>query len=104
MNDVRPYLTTGLSNISAQKSSESCFIVDFKLIEALFSKDKCIVQVAFGDWYWVHSTYKYTSKPSPLATNCESTKYMKRDFEINYLKNVLCTILHIHIPIMIMVF
>ena len=29
---------------------------------------------------------------------------MKRDFEITYLKNVLCTILHIYIPIMIMVF
>ena len=54
MNDVRPYLTTGLSYISAQKSSDSGLslpsMVD-KLIEALFSKDNFIVQVAYGHWY-----------------------------------------------------
>ena len=57
MNDVRPYLTTGLSYISAQKSSVSSLFSSIaevrlcKFIEALFSKDKCIVQLAFGHWY-----------------------------------------------------
>jgi len=54
LNDVSPYLTIGLSYISAQKSSDSGLslpsMVD-KLIEALFSKDNFIVQVAYGHWY-----------------------------------------------------
>ena len=60
LNDVRPYLTKGLSYISAQKSLDSCLslssMVD-KLIETLFSKDNCIVRVAYGHWYITYNKY-----------------------------------------------